>query len=117
VPTVVLEMDAADFGQLWTEHDRWADCRSAGSAGFEPVTPDGEISLGWAHAYWVGDEWASVMLARGYLASIGESCQVVVDLRTDTYSPYVILTEYEDPVLHHAALTRQPGQPGQPGQG
>jgi len=110
VPTVVLEMDAADFGQLWTEHHRWADCRSDGDAGFEPVTPDDEISLGWAHAYWVGDEWTPVLMARCYLVSIGESCQVVVDLRAGTYSPYVILTDYEDPVLHNASLAPQPGQ-------
>ncbi|SFQ82016.1 hypothetical protein [Amycolatopsis rubida] len=102
MPQVTITVDATDFEQLWTTCMAWA---SAGwdtgeqEGQFEPVQSDA-VEYGWKHAYWMGGNWASVVLARSFLAAVGHDFQVVADTADDPgYRGFVILSDCQDRAL------------------
>lgn len=101
VNAITIQMDENDFDALSSTSMRWAGHgwedqinRFEGTAedapGVRPV-------FSWAIAYWVGDSWANVILARSFLAAMGEESAVVWDdTEPPEYPPgYVILTDFE----------------------
>jgi hypothetical protein len=69
----------------------------------------------WKYVYWVGDNYASVIVARSFLAAIGEPFQVASDEAVEeateahgvthhTHGPgWVIFTDYASPVMRRDA--------------
>jgi len=54
----------------------------------------------WKYAYWVGDSYAAVILAKSFLATRGHDCDALYDYIQDPDSEaspksWVILTDYE----------------------
>ncbi|MFI0265579.1 hypothetical protein [Streptomyces luteogriseus] len=102
---VEIEMDDADFQHLVEEGLLWRDGNWEAQADrFVPVGGhDTENpSWDWAAAYWVGTSWTTVVLARSWLKSKGENCEVVIDSATHpngSFLGFIILTNYE-PGLH-----------------
>ena len=90
---------AYDFDLLTNTSMEWSPFVDQ-VARFEKIWPadgpgvDPWWRLDWARAYWVGDQWATVLFARSFLDSIGEPCEVVWDLAENPDCQFVILTNY-----------------------
>jgi hypothetical protein len=98
-----IEMNATDFellrvntmawGPHWADHIADGQFRNATWAVGDSLAP--EIRTDWGVAYWFPD-WTTVILARSFLAHLGEDYQILADeaeMCVDL-SPWVILTNY-----------------------
>ena len=67
---------------------------------FEKVWPNDGIIFDsrwrsdWAHAYWLGDHWSTVIFARSFLDTIEEPYEVLWDLAENPTCQFVIVTNY-----------------------
>jgi hypothetical protein len=98
MPEVAITLDQNDFQRLWHTHMRWAGqgWNSEDHADRFETVDDRPIDYLWSNAYWMGDTWASVVLARGYLNALGQAHQVISDIGDDlAYAGYVLLTNYD----------------------
>jgi hypothetical protein len=90
---------AYDFDLLTNASMEWSPFVDQ-VARFEKIWPNDGIIFDsrwrsdWARAYWVGDQWATVLFARSFLDSIGETYEVVWDLAENPDCQFVILTNY-----------------------
>ncbi|MGW3274502.1 hypothetical protein ACWDFH_23980 [Streptomyces kronopolitis] len=98
MPQVFLEMTEHDWQRLYDVAYRFA-------GGLYERRPDlfenytnreaeqenREPRWDWAWAYDVGRSWSSVMLARAYLQSIGEGCEVVWYMVDNLEPTYLVL--------------------------
>jgi hypothetical protein len=94
---IKIEMTESDFGHLWVMGSQWqGGCSFEEQADrFETVDSDNKEPVWtWKRAYWVGDNWPAVMLARTYLASAGHKCEVIWDMGDYANLSYVILTDF-----------------------
>jgi len=92
---VTLRINGDDFDRLTLNSMRWSASDWYDQADrFETTSRGEEINWGWTYAYWVGDAWANVILARVYLESIGEPYQVLWDMVENPDPSWVILTNY-----------------------
>ncbi len=103
VAVVILNMDETDFEQLSIVSMQW--CYPGGRndwtsqpGRFETRAGDTTINWEFRYAYWVGEEWATVLFARAYLDAIGQPYQVLWDIAENPDSSWVIITDYADPV-------------------
>jgi hypothetical protein len=96
---IQIAMDDADFGYLTENGAEWAAIGSewapqiAGGR-FMTVPAGGIPFTTWKRAYWLGEDYVHVMLARAFLAAWGHDFQVLSD-ETDG-GGWVILTDYDD---------------------
>ena len=96
--SVVIQMDAADFEHLLRESaDRAA--MTIGPGRFEAGT-DGEVNADWDWSviYWLGRDYAPVILARAFLAAYGYKYEVLWDTAAPMDQPqrgWCILTDYD----------------------
>ena len=98
-PEITIRMDEEDFEQLSHDSMRWCGADGANDwvtqAGrFELHGGDHEINWQYTYVFWLGEEWASVLLARSYLEAAGQSCQILWDLAENPGPSWVILTDY-----------------------
>lgn len=93
--TVVVVMDDEDFDMLPETSMAWAgiDWEEKHPGRFIPArSAETEIRWNLTRAYWLGDPYASVLLARAFLQAREEEFQVLVD---DSQGQFVIVTNYE----------------------
>lgn len=94
---VTLEMTDEDFERLTVSAMAWgASWREQVEDGrFEHSQKPGDAQpqLHWAMAYWVGDNWLTVMMIRAYLDAIDQGYEVVWDQADEP--EYVILTDFK----------------------
>ena len=92
--TLKIVMDDADFGYLTQNSAEWGTGFAGQVAGGRFETGAHDVPLtSWKRAYWLGDSYTSVILARAFLAAWGYDCQVLIDQASD--GEWVILTDYE----------------------
>ena len=92
---------------LFTEHDfdrmisssfKWKDGVNEFAGQFENYTNQGQpynapISTNWLYAYYIGEEYVSVVLAKSVLSSLNEGYEVLWDT-SDEFRGWVIVTNY-----------------------
>ena len=103
---IEIHMNDGDFEQLavtsmgWAGHD-W----SAQSHRFENWTPGKafteEPRWDWRMAYWLGENYTTLILAKSYLAAIGEPFEVLWDLAENPDMSYVLVTNFVSPAWGH----------------
>lgn len=98
--SVVIQMDAEDFGRLVKESSVRAVMR-IGPGRFE-AGEDGEVNADWdwTAIYWLGHDYAAVILARAFLAAFGYQYEVLWDTSRPMDRPqrgWCILTDYDQP--------------------
>lgn len=86
---VRIKITAEDFNRLWNTHTTWGYGFSDQLAKGRFETVNGEMSTRWQQAYWMGDNYTTVILARSWLSP--ENYAVVWDTAC---AEYVILTQY-----------------------
>lgn len=96
---ISIEMTEDDFERLTKTSMKWQGLPWAAQDGrFENcssgATTDAAPDYKWRMAYWVGDSWLNVILARSYLRAAGEDCEVLWDMVENPECSYVILTNY-----------------------
>lgn len=95
----MIRMSSDDFDRLSHTSARWgSDVGWRGdlqSWRFEPLTDGEDIQWDLAYVYWLGMEFANVILARAFLESQEFSYQVLFDEVENPESSYVIVTDYE----------------------
>lgn len=108
--SVVIQMDAGDFGEL---------LKASGDRAAMKITPGrleagtgGEVNADWdwTTIYWLGDNYAAVILARAFLAAYGYRYEVLWDTSHPMDQPprgWCILTDYD---LHRAPVPAPPGR-------
>lgn len=98
MPQVAITVDQSDFQRFWHTHTKWAGQgwdSDDHTERFETLD-GGSIDYLWSDAYWMGDTWASVVLARSYLNALGQAHQVISDIGDDpAFAGYVLLTNYD----------------------
>lgn len=87
-----------DFARLINSSTRWKDGVSEFAGQFENYTNAGmpynaPISTDWLYAYWLGEEYVSVVFAKSFLTSIGEGYEALWDTSTEFHG-WVIVTNY-----------------------
>lgn len=100
---IQLEMGSDDFDHLCNKSTHWAgtefhDHPERFEHATKPYTTPPQWN--WKMAYWVGDSWAHVILARAFLKSVGEDCEVVWDQAGQP--EFVVLTNYIAPYWKEA---------------
>lgn len=90
---ITLTLSHEDASRLWRSACNWAGNFEDQAHRFETTDdqPPG-WRWRWRHAYWMGHEYANVVLLRAYLESLGHPCEVVTDLAD---GQWVILTGWE----------------------
>jgi hypothetical protein len=102
---IQVAMDDEDFSHLWHTAMEWARYAHGGDGGWAQQIRDGRFevggsadtwpSLGWKWAYWLGSDYAPVILAKAFLAAWGNDCDIVMDAGGSTEPEWVILTDYD----------------------
>jgi hypothetical protein len=95
---IQIAMDDADFGYLTENSAEWAAIAGEwapqiSDGRFVTMPPGQPLRPTWRRAYWFGDSYAGVMLARGFLDAWGHDYQLAGDESGD--GGWVILTDYE----------------------
>jgi hypothetical protein len=95
---IQVTMDDADFGYLTENSAEWAPiagewAQQISAGRFMAMPPGAPLLTTWKRAYWLGDAYASVMLARAFLDAWGHDYQLVSD--ESDGGGWVILTDYE----------------------
>lgn len=90
-----IDMSDRDFDLLRRNAMEW--CGQGWDALPDRFEYSTEPNWEYAYAYWVGDSWANVMLARSFLEFHGHAHEVIWD--TAENPSYVILTDYASPVM------------------
>ena len=94
---VVIQVTAADFQRLCENSGQWADWEVPPRR-FESLDTTSPANGHWQRAYWVGDNYTSVILARAFLAARGHDYKILYDTAEHPNGQafgYVILTDYE----------------------
>ncbi|MEU0937215.1 hypothetical protein [Embleya sp. NPDC005971] len=91
---IVMAMSPSDFSRLCQDGQPWRTAAPHDPHRFVVVDDAPELADHWARAYWVGDNWISVMLIRSYLEARGHKFQIVHDDTDITHAGYVVLTNY-----------------------
>ena len=91
---ITLDIIREDLSFLYVAKMGWDDGWIDHEQGnrFEDVLGNA-IDYSYRHAYWLPD-WTSAMIFRSYHASIGASCQILLD-NAEGIDPYVVLTHEE----------------------
>lgn len=99
---ITIDMTEHDFNRLWDMATEWRtslagqerrwETWTSGEARYDDVPASG------GYAYWVGDNWVSVMFARAFLTERGNTFDVLWDMapnppESNNYS-YVVVTDY-----------------------
>ena len=98
--SVVIQVSATDFERLCENSGQWAGWTPPAGR-FESIDTAGNpfpSARQWQCAYWVGDNWTTVIFARAFLAARGFDYEVVYDTAEHPNGRlygYVILTDYE----------------------
>ncbi|MFD8497727.1 hypothetical protein [Amycolatopsis sp. NPDC059657] len=104
---IVIKMDAYDFVQLTEQRRTWVTWAGASEPDrYEPIRDgDPAPSMHWKYAYWIGLDWASVLLCRAYLESERQPYQIIVD---NSLPPggYVVLTNWCDAEFTHTCAAQ-----------
>ncbi|MFJ1700468.1 hypothetical protein ACIOHC_36355 [Streptomyces sp. NPDC088252] len=97
MPLISIEMDEHDFQRLTRTSMRWGRSWAVQAGRFEHTTKsfDTAPSWDWKMAYWVGEDWANVMLVRSFLKAMGADFEVVWDMAENPDMSYLILTDFE----------------------
>lgn len=87
-----------DFDRMISSSTRWKDGVSEFSDQFENYTDQGQpydkpVFPGWTYAYWIGEEYTAVVLAKSFLSSLNEGYEVLWDTSDEFYG-WVIVTNY-----------------------
>lgn len=89
-----LTQNSMEWGESWRAHDGRFENHSAEKADTAP-------SYDWKIAYWIGDDAASMILARSWIIEQGHECALLWDMAEhpngDLFG-WVLLTDYESPV-------------------
>ena len=100
--TIPVRITAEDFSYLCEESLPWRDFPQ-GSGRFEGESvKESGASRVWRRIYWLGQNYANVILARAFLAANGYGCQMLFDAAVHPNGQcagWVLLTDYEDPRL------------------
>jgi len=96
---ITVDMEPEDFDCLVEQSMQWGPSLSeqCDNGRFETVGGERDISKTWKMAYWMGDSYANVLLAKSYLKSIGHTYDVVWDMAVDQGGQclgYILLTNY-----------------------
>jgi hypothetical protein len=99
--SVVIQMDAEDFGRLLKGSADRAVMKI--SPGRFAAGRDGEVRImppdwDWTTIYWLGHDYAAVILARAFLAAYGYRYEVLWDTSAPMDRPqrgWCILTDYD----------------------
>ena len=99
--SVVIQMDAEDFGRL-VRNSCERSAMKIGARRFR-TAQDGEVLVispdwDWTAIYWLGHDYAAVILARAFLAAYGCKYEVLWDTSAPMDQPqrgWCILTDYE----------------------
>lgn len=114
VHTVTVTMSGYDFQALTHTSMAWSGYRDTWEPlldTFETTGTDDTISLHWARAYWVGDQWTAAFMARAYLDAIGAPYQIVWDVGRGTNDPgLVVLTDHLPEHDRQPQRVREPGR-------
>ncbi|GAC1444554.1 MAG: hypothetical protein NVSMB55_21310 [Mycobacteriales bacterium] len=91
---IELDMTEADFERLTevASPDWPIDPRAACDAA--PAGQTAGLGRRWEFAYWVGVNWANVMLARAFVLAKGHECEVVWDASDASAISWRLLTSY-----------------------
>lgn len=93
---ITLDIIREDLSFLYTAKMQWDESWGLedliANHRFEDVLGNA-ISYEKRNAYWLPD-WTSAMIFRSYHASIGASCQILLD-NAEGIDPYVVLTHEE----------------------
>lgn len=100
--TIEIHMDDSDFEHLTQVSMEWATHNwSTQSDRFENCTPGEafteEPRWDWRMAYWLGEDYTTLLLAKSYLAAIGEPFEVLWDLDENPDMSYVLVTNFVSP--------------------
>jgi hypothetical protein len=89
---ITIELTLDDFLKLNHSSKKWAGQGWEDDPDrFEPVPVDDTVKYVYKYAYWFGDCWACVVLARAFLEDRGCMYQVVLDTAGDDPG-WVVLT-------------------------
>jgi hypothetical protein len=94
--TIAVAITAEDFGYLCEESLPWKP-GAAGTIGMDRFEGD-QPSRDWKHIYWLGQNYAAVVLARAFLAANGYECQMLFDAAEHPNGQslgWVLLTDYQ----------------------
>jgi len=89
---ITLDIVREDLSFLYVAKMEWGQDFADQVGRFEDVLGQ-VILLDTRNAYWLPD-WTSAMIFRSYHASIGASCQILLD-NAEGIDPYVVLTHEE----------------------
>lgn len=87
---ITVLMDADDAERLTHTSTAWGSDWAAQDGRFETVK--GELTYGWAQAYWLEEGGAALILFSSYLSAHGYEYAVLFDLADD--GGYVVLTDW-----------------------
>ena len=114
--TLKLVLDDMDFGYLTENSSEWAanatDWEPKVRAGRFQVSKPGVQTGRWKYVYWLGGDYAAVIIARAFLAAWGEGCEVAWDTAVHPNGEplgWVIFTDYESPVWQRARESERKG--------
>lgn len=97
---VQINMDDEDFANLCNMAGEWAARADTWTNHLDVERfefPGDRPSMKWKRAYWLGEEYTAVILAKSFLADRGYSSDVVWDMSSNSDKGWVILTDYEPP--------------------
>lgn len=95
-----LVMTSSDFRRLVKYDGPWSPqimARIAAPNLLENLDAPGSTATAqphWTRAYWLGPDYAAVMLARAYLESARHGCELLWDNGADPAPGYLLLTDY-----------------------
>lgn len=115
MPTITVTLDENDFELLAHTSMRWSypDGRNDWTqqeGRFFLVKHEEDINWQYRHAFWLGTEWTTVLLARAYLDAVGQPYQVLWDMVENPDMSWVIITDHE-PAGWPRADARRPDRP------
>lgn len=93
---IELEMSQADFEHIAEPAKPDPLRRSAETYDASRSAADPEPERHWEYAYWVGVNWANVMLARAFVLAKGHECEIVWDTSDASALSWRLLTSYGD---------------------
>lgn len=112
--SIRVKMEESDFKELVLEHCSWdLLSRPEYIDDFEPIHPS-KLNVAavsqWEIAYFVGSSKNNMLLARGYLNAIGESCQVLWNTKAHRFQGFFVLTNYRADGLPRYPQFTMPGE-------
>lgn len=103
--TVPMRMYEEDFDSLFANSSHWGDWAKQqweeGRWEHSQKKYDEAPRFDWIYAYYMGDSWATVIMARSFLQHLDEPYEILWDMGENP--GYVIITNYASPTWRKVA--------------